>query len=511
MPAGAQPQLPAVAPTADDMDFDQHSSRTIPPENPWIEVLRSRRKNTASTSQRPATTAFNQPPGKPLTALRTDSPRNPPPRLPRDNYTIVYRPRSGLNVATSAPRNLTHGIATASNIPLQNFYDHVIVQVQNSHNLVVASTAHEEYALALSTIKAIQLGAAEYELMPYMKPPPDTSRGVIHGLDSDVTSDTLLKLLQANKPQLLHARLMGRTTSALLTFQGPHVPFYVKVGSLLYRCRPFRRTVQVCRLCGDIGHRQDVCPNPDHPKCPDCGLSDPPKDHTCSPNCKLCNLPHTTAGKECPKKLVPAHPVSKSRASSFGGTPPSTRADDPQQVSWSAIVSGTPTAHAYPPLPTRSPHPPPVTPTPQAPSAIEQLLAEIKQQNTTMLARIEALEAANRTSQQSPNEAPTPALATTCPHPLTPELATSLINEKITTEVLPMIAKHIADALLTINNTFKETTDSLLRLTESITQRLTALEQANQTTIHPQVKKAKLSPEYDADLAAHTPLPPDGH
>lgn len=128
-----------------------------------------------------------------------------------------------------------------------------------------------------------------------------------------------------------------------------------------------------------------------------------------------------------------------------------------------------------------------------------------------MLARIEALESANRTSQQSPNDAPTPALATTSPHPLTPDLATRLINEKITTEVLPMVEKHITDALLTINKTFKETTDSLLRLTESITQRLTALELANQKTVHSQVKKAKLSPEYDAKLAANTPLPSDGH
>ncbi|XP_077544511.1 uncharacterized protein LOC144156621 [Haemaphysalis longicornis] len=80
--------------------------------------------------------------------------------------------------------------------------------------------------------------------MPYMKPPPDTCRGVIHGLDPDTTNEALGDLLQANRPQLIHARLMGRTTSALLTFQGPHVPFYVKVGSLLYRCRPFRRSVQ---------------------------------------------------------------------------------------------------------------------------------------------------------------------------------------------------------------------------------------------------------------------------
>lgn len=422
------------------------------------------------------------------------------------------------------PSNPDLGHCHRQRHPQQAFYDHVIVQVQASHNLLVASTANAEYAITLSKVTTLQLGAVQHELMPYMKPPPDTCRGVIHGLDSDITPDTLANLLQANKPLLLHARLMGRTTSALLTFQGPHVPFYVKVGSILYRCRPFRRTVQVCQLCGDTGHRQDVCPNPDNPKCPSCGLSNPATGHPCSPMCKLCSLPHTTASKDCPKKLIPGLPVNKPRIPS--GEPAPAQVVDLQQVSWPTIVSRSPTAHSYPTLPTRpttttpttSPSAPTTTtrpttttptttPTSPAPTAIEQLLAEIKQQNAAMLARIEALETANRLTQQPPKQIPPPELVSPSPPPLTAGLAAAILDEKIQTQVIPMVEKHIATALLTLNKTVTDTADTLLRLTDSITQRLTALEQASPAALTPQHKKPKISPLYDTHLAATTALP----
>lgn len=77
--------------------------------------------------------------------------------------------------------------------------------------------------------------------------------------------------------------------------QGPHVPFYVKVGSVYTRCRPYRKTVQFCRACYDFGHRQDVCPNPNRNLCDNCGVENPQEDHECQPKCKLCGMPHVTA------------------------------------------------------------------------------------------------------------------------------------------------------------------------------------------------------------------------
>lgn len=508
------------------MEFDQQSGRTILPENPWADVIYSRLKNASSKPARNATSALapqrGEPPASPATGANAR--RAPLPRLPKDNYTVVYRPRSGLNLAAWAPRTLIQSFATACAIPQQEFYNTVVLQIQTSHNLVVASTPNASHAITLSKISSVQIGGAQYELMPYMKPPPDTCRGVIHGLDPDTTTETLADLLEANKPQLIHARLMGRTTSALLTFHGPHVPFYVKVGSLLYRCRPFRRTVQVCQLCGDIGHRQDVCPHPDRPTCLACGLSNPSADHPCNPQCKLCHLPHATASKDCPKRIIPAPPVTKPRPPHSGKTVSPASDVDPRQVSWSAAVSRSPNAHSYPTLPTR-PTAPSQTPLPPAPSAIDKLLAEIKQQNAAMIQRIEALEQANRLSQQAPETLPPPEPASPPPPSLSAEPADTLFDEKIRTQVMPLVEKHITNALATLNTTITDTTQTLLRLTDSLTQRMTALEQASQSNLTqailqrldalegdrtPQTKKQKISLHHDAHVAAATPpLPSD--
>ncbi|KAH7942382.1 hypothetical protein HPB49_023675 [Dermacentor silvarum] len=65
------------------------------------------------------------------------------------------------------------------------------------------------------------------------------------------------------------------------------------------RCRPYRRSVQYCKAWGEIGHRQDVCPNPSKHICNRCGVQNPQADHDCQLQCKLCGLPHETASKEC--------------------------------------------------------------------------------------------------------------------------------------------------------------------------------------------------------------------
>ncbi|KAH9366522.1 hypothetical protein HPB48_010324 [Haemaphysalis longicornis] len=111
------------------------------------------------------------------------------------------------------------------------------------------------------------------------------------------TSQALQALLLANRAELLHARIMGRTTFALLTYQGPQAPFYAKVASLLYRYRPIRRSGLVCHMCGEVGHRHN------RPKYFDCGLKDTLQDHHSTSTCKLCffliPLQEMTGQKTC--------------------------------------------------------------------------------------------------------------------------------------------------------------------------------------------------------------------
>ncbi|KAH6944836.1 hypothetical protein HPB50_005511 [Hyalomma asiaticum] len=57
----------------------------------------------------------------------------------------------------------------------------------------------------------------------------------------------------------LRARMLRQSSTAVIFFQGPHVPYYVRFYSLDFRCRPYRKSVQYCKTCGNTGHRQDVC------------------------------------------------------------------------------------------------------------------------------------------------------------------------------------------------------------------------------------------------------------
>ncbi|KAH9383141.1 hypothetical protein HPB48_023876 [Haemaphysalis longicornis] len=312
------------------MEYDYNSGRTIAPAGPWIKILRARKQastqvsHAAISKQRassptqlgrsspdkgPMPNKITQPfDGLVKTSTANQSRRHTLPKLPDNEYKIIYRPRTGLCLSKWSDKIITQGFATAGNVPLRDFYSQVTIQTQWDQNLIVASTASEDLAEVLSTITQLQLEGATYELSAYVKPPPNTSRGVIHGFEAGTTEEELAALLITTGPQILQARMLGRSTTAVVTFEGPHVPFYVKVACTLTRCRPYKRTHQYCSLCGALGHRPDVCPTPDRKICSSCGLDNPLPDHHCVPKCKLCGLSHETASKDCKRRLKPNRP-----------------------------------------------------------------------------------------------------------------------------------------------------------------------------------------------------------
>lgn len=105
-----------------------------------------------------------------------------------------------------------------------------------THNLLVAGTASEDHALILCNIDELilQMGSCNFPLISSL--PWYRSGGVIHALDADVTNENITSILSANGPQHLPARMLGRMTSALLTFKGPHIRIFVKVCCLLIQC-----------------------------------------------------------------------------------------------------------------------------------------------------------------------------------------------------------------------------------------------------------------------------------
>lgn len=288
--------------------FDEDSGRTVVNNEPWRAALHKRkaRKQGLTSAENSANkTTASHPATNQRTSPNLQQRRLLPP-LPEDHYKVIYRPKPGMKLSTFREEEISASLAQACRMNFSEFCKKVITQTQWHQNLIVTSTDSEDLTIALSEITQLTIRNQTHEVTPYIKPLPGTVRGVIHGLTPGTPSHRLMELLAANEQcEILHARMLGNSTSAVLTFQGPHVPFYVRLASAYTRCKPYRRTVQYCKTCGAFGHRKDICPNPENNSCPRCGATNITEEHTCSIKCKLCELPHETASKDCKGKLRP--------------------------------------------------------------------------------------------------------------------------------------------------------------------------------------------------------------
>ncbi|KAH9384820.1 hypothetical protein HPB48_026838 [Haemaphysalis longicornis] len=278
------------------MDFDQLLGRTI--AHPGLGKRCS--APDAARHRKPTLTH----PVSELQPLRAPS----APRLPEIDYKILFRPRDGLRLASWSDRHITAGIQAASAIPEGAFNQQVVIQVQAVQNLIVASTPNAESVDALSDMTSIQLGVVNYTVLPDVKHFPGTIKGVIHRLDPGTTTEQLPYIIALTGPRIVQARMLGKSTSAVVTFEGSQVPFDIPAHRMHTRCHPYRRSIQCCTLCGDIGPRRDVCTTPDVTTCAHCHKRDPSQDRVCNRKCKLCGLAHPTVSKERRQKLCPPPP-----------------------------------------------------------------------------------------------------------------------------------------------------------------------------------------------------------
>lgn len=88
---------------------------------------------------------------------------------------------------------------------------------------------------------------------------------------------------------------------------------YVSCGASMFGCMLYRRHTEVCYGCGGLGHRADVCPNPNSKWCHTCGQKSPADDHQCISKCWLCGGPHPTADRVCNDRFQVPYIVRRRR------------------------------------------------------------------------------------------------------------------------------------------------------------------------------------------------------
>ncbi|KAH7942772.1 hypothetical protein HPB52_001126 [Rhipicephalus sanguineus] len=117
----------------------------------------------------------------------------------------------------------------------------------------------------------------------YLAPPENTCKGIIRGVDVEVTEAQLRgRIVNHRNPGALEARRIKNTTAMVVLFEGMRVPNYVACGASIFRCTLYRRHTEWCRTCGKRS---------------------PTEDYRCDPKCTLCGGPHPTAAKECRHKF----------------------------------------------------------------------------------------------------------------------------------------------------------------------------------------------------------------
>lgn len=324
--------------TDDDADAGPRADEDAAPGNRdragWIQVVPLRRRKNQAGKQGTHPQHAPSPTGKPSpdSASQPRTPRQPTraqfankvnavmtktARMPnfasRDENRVVVRPRGGLVVGKVLLTDLRRAVFAAAGVDVAALEEDS-VSPNAAQNILVISTPSEERTLQYELIQEIAIGGATYEAYAYRAAPEDSSRGVIRGVGLEDTAENIHRfVVNRHNPTAMDAHRLGKSTAVVILFDGGKVPSYVRYGGMITRCYLYRQHREVCKTCGQVGHRKDVCPTPTARVCFACGQRNPGPDHEqrCKPNCKLCGGPHATGTKSCKNKFKTPFQVKK--------------------------------------------------------------------------------------------------------------------------------------------------------------------------------------------------------
>ncbi|KAG0421011.1 hypothetical protein HPB47_003089 [Ixodes persulcatus] len=219
-------------------------------------------------------------------------------RLGKKNDSKI--PKSSVHMARKASAKATRAARMPSILPKEETMVIVLVNVilafRTVVNLSLAETALDTYtpdeqrARRYANIKSIVVGNKTYRVGAYAAAPHATVKGVVKGIPLEDLANTINEnILNVRNPQARAAQRIGSSTTIIVAFEGP-------------KCTPYRKHCDVCRTCGKVGQRMDVCPTTEAKTCKDCGKA-AVQNHQCNPKCNLCGGPHLTGDGTCSNRF----------------------------------------------------------------------------------------------------------------------------------------------------------------------------------------------------------------
>ncbi|KAL1468287.1 hypothetical protein MTO96_041586 [Rhipicephalus appendiculatus] len=223
--------------------------------------------------------------------------------MPRDHMPIIVRTRGGLDVKKVCTIRLAQAMAMAAALVPDEVGEDIVCN-NAAENILVVSTPMRKNACAYAAVQQIHLKEGKYDVAAYLAASNNTCKGVVRSVDADFSHVQLRTVIvNRRKPTALEVRRIKTTTTVVVLFEGMKVPNHVMCGSGMLPCTLYRRQVDVCYSCGNLGHRAVVYPNPSEKKCRGCGLASPVHDHKCTPECTICGGRHLTADRKCKQRF----------------------------------------------------------------------------------------------------------------------------------------------------------------------------------------------------------------
>ncbi|KAG0411073.1 hypothetical protein HPB47_011816 [Ixodes persulcatus] len=177
-------------------------------------------------------------------------------------------------------------------------------KLRDVQNVLIADTYQPSGQEKLQQTTKLTIANRDYAVTSYPSAPTNSCKGVIHGVASLTAPYQLIANIKSNVP-VLTARMMGKTETALITFEGTYVPCTIYYRRLRFRCRPHKSKSQQCQNCLQLGHRVEVCPKKGKiTVCDICYQENMTSDtlHDCVPYCVSCKEEPASEDTNCPAK-----------------------------------------------------------------------------------------------------------------------------------------------------------------------------------------------------------------
>ncbi|KAH7936950.1 hypothetical protein HPB49_006526 [Dermacentor silvarum] len=204
-------------------------------------------------------------------------------------YQDCHCPKGALHIAKIGSPAVTAAILQAAKLTGEESLEDTVCP-NTQQNIVVVSPPHSDHADRYARISSIQVNGVTHEVNAYETAAEHTTKGVIRGIPLTKTPQQIRnKIVTARNPTALAAKRIASTTTVIIVFDEPDLPFQIRYGSTLLTCSLYRKQIDICYQCGHLGHRVGVCTYLNNKMCRDCGARSPPADHNC--NLRTSNQP----------------------------------------------------------------------------------------------------------------------------------------------------------------------------------------------------------------------------